>query len=193
MLSFRSAIAYLVAAAFLLAAMLGGLIWMVHLVPEQGAFLAAFAMLGVMVGSAVTLAVLSMYLPPAIIWVRGLWKKMDDPVCVGNWKLALSSRQDIRRVEAYNLLREAFPRPSLELYEWFGDDAPKVFRAIGQVPDFLGKKYRITPWLQSIRDADIRDFDLLIGYIEVAGVEAAVFAIAEDVPIEYAKAVFVVA
>lgn len=178
--------------ALLLLIMLGGLTFSAHLAEGYGPFLAAAAMLAVMVSASVMLAVLSVYLPPAIIWARGLWKRMDDPVCVGNWQVALSSRQEIRRLETYKLLGERFPNPPRELYDWFGADAPKVFRSIGQVPDFLGKKYRITPWLQSIRDADIRDFDLLVGYIEVAGVEAAVFAITEDIPIEYAKAVFVV-
>lgn len=178
--------------ALLLLLMLGGLVFSARLAEGHGPFLAAFAMLAVMVSSSVILAVLSVYLPPAVIWVRGLWNKMDDPVCVGNWQVALSSQPEIRRLETYKLLGERFPNPPRELYEWFGADAPKVFRALGQIPDFLGKKYRITPWLQSIRDADIRDFDLLVGYIEVAGVEAAVFAITEDVPIEYAKAVFVV-
>lgn len=142
----------------------------------------------------VALAVIVVYGPVFIVIMRGVRREFEDEdwMCVGDWHAAFSSRDSIRRAETLRLVQTAHPKVPEDLHDWFGEDARRVFRTVSKAADFKGGKYRIAAWLETIRDADIRDFDTLIGYIEVAGVEPAVFAIREDMPIEYARSLFVV-
>lgn len=108
------------------------------------------------------------------------------------WEMAFASRDYIEREIAYDLLYMAIPKPSIELYNWLGDDAYRVFSALSRSYMRTGGagRFEVTRQLQELRDADLRDFDTLLGYFEVASIDASIYAVKEDIPIDYAKALF---
>lgn len=134
------------------------------------------------------------FIPRLIMMARGYrgeaaprYWRMKDP-----WEMAFASRSYIDREIAYEHMSMVIPKPPVDLYEWLGTDAQRVFAAFSR--SFMrtggGGRFEVTRQLQEIRKADIRDFDTLLGYFEVASVDASIYAIKEDIPIDYAKALF---
>lgn len=134
------------------------------------------------------------FIPRFILMARGYrgdrtprYWKMKDP-----WEMAFASRSYIDQELAYDLMSMVIPKPPIDLYTWLGADAYRVFEAFYR--SFMqtggGGRFEVTRQLREIRDADIRDFDTLLGYFEVASVDASIYAMKEDTPIDYAKALF---
>lgn len=107
---------------------------------------------------------------------------------VGEWKAVFSSRKNIERFLAYSEVRDVIPKPPADIYEWLGKDARRVFAGISQAAHRAdGGRFHVTGQLTEIRDAGIRDFDTLLGYFEVASIDASIYAMKEDIPIDYAR------
>lgn len=140
--------------------------------------------------STVVLIVLAVYFPFVIAVVRGLWPEFrDEPerlYC--GWGWAFSSRRGIDRRWAYRAVRTAHPLPPTDLYAAFGSDGRRVFEALGRAATAKGDKYRIAGWLAEIQEADLDSYDRLLGYLEVASIDASIYAARENMPIDYAKA-----
>lgn len=145
----------------------------------------------VFAGTAMIAALL--FVPPFVVWIRGyrntdgLWRDTKQ----SDWKTAFAPRNHIERVLTYSVMSQVIPKPPTAVYEWLGPDARRVFTGIEQASRReAGGRFRVSDQLTDIKAADIRDFDTLLGYFEVASIDAAIYAVKEDMPIDYAKAMF---
>lgn len=137
----------------------------------------------------VMLIVLTVYSPFVIAVVRGLWPEFrEEPerlYC--GWGWVFLSRRGLDRRWAYRAVRNAHPLPPTGLYTSFGADGRRVFEALGRAATSKGDKYRITGWLTEIQEADLDGYDRFLGYLEVASIDASIYAARENMPIDYAK------
>lgn len=134
-----------------------------------------------------------LFFPPLVMWLRGygkangLWRDGQQ----NDWKTAFAPRSHIERVLTYSVMSQVIPKPPTAIYEWLGSDARRVFTGIEQASRReTGGRFRVNDQLADIKAADIRDFDTLLGYFEVASIDASIYAVKEDIPIDYAKAMF---
>lgn len=133
--------------------------------------------------------------PPFILWLRGFRsEKLSSEVSIlstlrRSYRVALAPREYVEYVQALTLLPyfsvwvvEAIP----EFREWFSKDAATVFRFVadhGPVGEEVDTLYRL-------RKSGITDFERLRAYTEELGLDVALLAIGEDMPLEYARAVY---
>lgn len=131
--------------------------------------------------------------PAFIIWLRGYRNTNDSWRDKGqsDWKTAFAPRSHIERVMVYSVMSQVIPKPPIDIYEWLGADARRVFTGIEEASRReAGGRFRVNQQLLDIRDAGIQDFDTLLGYFEVASIDASIYAVKDDMPIDYAKVMF---
>lgn len=131
--------------------------------------------------------------PAFIIWLRGYRNTNDSwrDKRQGDWKTAFGPRSHIECMMVYSVMSQVIPKPSIDIYEWLGADARRVFTGIEEASRReAGGRFRVSQQLLDIRDADIQDFDMLLGYFEVASIDASIYAVKDNMPIDYAKAMF---
>lgn len=111
----------------------------------------------------------------------------DMPTKLGVWwDFALQPVRDIAyelALKAFHSLSQSFNVGDYRYREWLGLDAYEVFYRLQVVAGFGG--YRE---LDRMMAAGVTDFKSFLGKCEVAGFEAAMISVEQDIPLEYAAA-----
>lgn len=133
--------------------------------------------------------------PPFILWLRGFRsERLSSEVSIlgtlrRSYRVALAPRAYVEYVEALALLPysaiwevEAVP----EFREWLGADAAIVCKLVKEHGP-LGDEMHT---LRRLMESGITDFERLRAYTEELGLDVALLAVGDDMPLEYARAVY---
>lgn len=133
--------------------------------------------------------------PPFILWLRGFRnEKLSSEVSIlsglrRSYRVAFSPRAHVEYVEALTRLPyyavwevEAVP----EYRAWLGTNAVTVFELVS----FHGTVGRELETLDRLMESGITDFERLRAYADELGLDVALLALGEDMPLEYARAVY---
>lgn len=174
--------------------------WLLMLAPGGVGFALAFsgqpvwASLSFTVG---TLAILSFFLPPVILFFRNPTGQRTDSIVFSYdawdaWGRVLWKRQALVNWYAHEALWEqwygaysAYQPVDDEILNWYGEDA---YRVAAEVAVLRRKHHDAATVLRLFFYMEVTDFDRMLEYLAVLEPGDALAAITQDIPLEYATA-----